>query len=313
MKILVTGGAGFIGSHVVDLYLEAGHEVVVVDNLSTGLRENVNPAAKFYEADVTDQATIHAIMQEERPQVVNHHAAQVNVRWSLEDPVRDAHINVLGTVNVLEAASRAGVAKFIFISSGGAVYGEAEKVPTPEDWPPKPISHYGAGKLAGEHYCHVYYVVHSLPYVILRYANVYGPRQNPEGEAGVTAVFARMMLLGQRPRIFGDGTKTRDYVHVRDVARANLAALGYDGCKTFNIGTGRQISDRAVFDAVAAAVGYEGEPEYVSLRPGEVRHSAVDCSLAARELGWRAEIRFEEGVRSVVEYQAQRLALFGGR
>lgn len=309
MKILVTGGAGFIGSHVVDNYIDAGHEVVVVDNLSTGSRENINPAAKLYEVDVRDRAAIWEVIESERPEVVNHHAAQVNVRASLDDPASDAEINVLGTLNLLDAAAKNAVKRFIFISSGGAVYGDAEKIPTPEDYPPKPVSHYGAAKLAGEHYCHVYYAVYSLPYVVLRYANVYGPRQDPKGEAGVTAIFAQLMLQEQRPKIFGDGTKTRDYVHVSDVARANLLVLKYQGVGVFNIGTGRQITDREVFDAIAVAVGYKGEPEYTPFRPGEVRHSAVDPSLAARELGWRAEIKFEEGVRSVVEYQARKLGI----
>jgi len=309
VKILVTGGAGFIGSHVVDNYIDAGHEVVVVDNLSTGSRENINPAAKLYEVDVRDRAAIWEVIESERPEVVNHHAAQVNVRASLDDPASDAEINVLGTLNLLDAAAKNAVKRFIFISSGGAVYGDAEKIPTPEDYPPKPVSHYGAAKLAGEHYCHVYYAVYSLPYVVLRYANVYGPRQDPKGEAGVTAIFAQLMLQEQRPKIFGDGTKTRDYVHVSDVARANLLVLKYQGVGVFNIGTGRQITDREVFDAIAVAVGYKGEPEYTPFRPGEVRHSAVDPSLAARELGWRAEIKFEEGVRSVVEYQARKLGI----
>ncbi len=309
MKILVTGGAGFIGSHVVDAYIQLGHEVVVVDNFSTGSWDNVNPAAKVYELDVRERQGIREVFERERPDVVNHHAAQVNVRASLDDPLTDVEINVVGTVNLLDAAAKGGVRKFIFISSGGAVYGEAEKVPTPEDYPPQPISHYGAAKLAGEHYCHVYYVVYGMPYVVLRYANVYGPRQNPKGEAGVTAVFAQLMLQGKRPRIFGDGSKTRDYVHVADVARANVLALEYEGVGVFNIGTGRQITDRQVFDAVAEAVGYEGEPEYTDFRPGEVMHSAVDCARAERELGWKPEIVFEEGVRSVVEYQAGKLGV----
>ena len=309
MRILVTGGAGFIGSHVVDKYIEAGHDVAVVDNLSTGLRENLNPAARFYEADIRDQQAMAEIFEKERPEVVNHHAAQVNVRASLDEPMTDAEINILGTVNLLDLAAKSGVRRFIFISSGGAVYGDAEQIPTPEDYPARPISHYGAAKLAGEHYCHVYYAIYSMPYVILRYANVYGPRQNPKGEAGVTAIFAQLMLRGEQPRIFGDGTKTRDYVHVADVARANLLALEYGGVGIFNIGTGRQITDREVFDAVAAAAGYQGEPEYTPFRPGEVMHSAVDPSRAEKELGWRPTIVFEEGVRSVVEYQARRLGV----
>ena len=309
MKILVTGGAGFIGSHVVDVYINAGHQVAVIDNLSTGRREHVNPQATFYNADVRDRHAVFEIIEREKPDLVNHHAAQVNVRASLDDPTTDAEINVLGTLNLLDASAKSGVKRFIFISSGGAVYGEADQIPTPEDYPARPISHYGAAKLAGEHYCHVYYAVYSMPYVVLRYANVYGPRQDPKGEAGVTAIFAQLMLQGQRPRIFGDGTKTRDYVHVSDVARANLLALQFDGVGVFNIGTGAQISDRQVFDAVAAAVGYQGEPEYTPFRPGEVKHSAVDPSLAAEKLGWQPQVRFDEGIKTVVDYQARRLGI----
>ncbi|MCD6351642.1 MAG: NAD-dependent epimerase/dehydratase family protein, partial [Armatimonadetes bacterium] len=283
MKILVTGAAGFIGSHVVDAYLAAGHDVVAVDNLATGQRENVNPAARFYEADVRDLELMTRIFEDEKPDVVNHHAAQVNIRVSVERPLYDTEVNVVGTVSVLEAAARCQARKVIFISSGGAVYGEPRDLPATEETPPKPISHYGAAKLAGEAYCHVYHVTRGLIYTILRYANVYGPRQNPGGEAGVTAIFARMMLRGEQPRIFGDGTKTRDYVYVGDVAAANVAALDRGDGQVFNIGTGRQVSDREVFDAVARAAGYRGEPEYTDFRPGGVMHPGGDCA-GAREV-----------------------------
>lgn len=302
MRILVTGGAGFIGSHVVDAYVAAGHEVIVVDNLSTGLRENLNPAARFYEADVTDLDRMVEIAQAEKPEVVNHHAAQVNIRLSVANPVWDTQVNVVGTVSVLEAAARAGARKFIFISSGGAVYGEAPVLPTPEDVSPRPISHYGAAKLAGEHYCHVYHVTTGLQYTILRYSNVYGPRQNPDGEAGVTAIFAYKLLRGEQPVIFGDGSKTRDYVHVSDVAAANLLALERGDLGVFNIGTGRRITDQQVFEAIARVVGYQGSPTYEDFRPGEVMHSCLDCTRACEVLGWRPVISFEEGVASVVEY-----------
>lgn len=302
MRILVTGGAGFIGSHVVDAYVAAGHEVAVVDNLTTGLRENVNPAARFYEADVTDLERMTEIALAERPDVVNHHAAQVNIRLSVANPVWDTQVNVVGTVTVLEAAARAGARKFIFISSGGAVYGDAPVLPTPEDVAPRPISHYGVAKLAGEHYCHVYYVTTGLDYTILRYSNVYGPRQNPDGEAGVTTIFAYKLLRGEQPTIFGDGSKTRDYVHVSDVAAANLLALDRGSLGVFNIGTGRRISDQEVFEAIARVVGYRGRPAYEDFRPGEVMHSCLDWARAREVLGWRPTITFEEGVASVVEH-----------
>jgi UDP-glucose 4-epimerase len=201
------------------------------------------------------------------------------------------------------------VAKVIFISSGGAVYGDSPVVPAVENVPPRPISHYGAAKLSGEHYCQVYHVTAGLPYTILRYSNVYGPRQNPEGEAGVTAVFARLMLQGRQPKIFGDGSKTRDYVHVMDVARANVLALDHGEMGVFNIGTGRRTTDQEVYDAVAAAAGYAGEPEYTDFRPGEVMHSALDCARAREALGWEPTIAFAEGVASVVEFNRAELGL----
>jgi UDP-glucose 4-epimerase len=309
MKILVSGGAGFIGSNVADAFIDAGHDVVLVDNLATGSMANVNPAARFYDADIRDHDRMAEIMLAERPDVVDHHAAQVNIRVSVERPVFDTSVNVLGTVSVLEAASLAGVRRFIFISSGGAVYGEPLVIPTTEDTPALPISAYGAAKLSGEHYCHVYHAVRGLPYVVLRYANVYGPRQSPEGEAGVTAIFARVMLQGQKCTIFGDGTKTRDYVHVHDIARSNLLALDRGDLGVFNIATGRQISDRQVFDSLAAAAGYTEPPEYGPFRAGEVTRSALDCARAREVLGWEPTINFEEGVASVVEYHRADLGL----
>jgi len=309
LKILVTGAAGFIGSHVVDAYIAEGHEVVAIDNFATGKRENLNPAARFYEVDVCEFDRLCEILQTERPEVVNHHAAQVNIRISVQRPVYDAQVNVVGTVSVLEACVRSGVRKLIYISSGGAIYGDAQRIPTPEDEPPRPISHYGAAKLAGEHYCRVYHATHGLTYTVLRYANVYGPRQDPKGEAGVTAIFARQMLQSEQPKIFGDGSKTRDYVHVSDVVRANLLALERGDMEILNIGTGRQITDQQVFDAVAASVGYKGQPEYTDFRPGEVMHSALDCTKALQVLGWRAQVRFEDGVKSVVEYHRNKLGL----
>lgn len=308
MRILVTGAAGFIGSHVVDAYVAAGHDVVAVDNLVTGLRENVNPEARFYEADIRGLDTLTEVFTREQPEIVNHHAAQVNIRVSVERPVYDAEVNVAGTVSVLEAAARCGARKVIFISSGGAVYGNADTRPTPEDAFPRPISQYGAAKLAGEAYCHVYHVTRGLTFTILRYANVYGPRQNPGGEAGVTAIFARMMLEGRQPTIFGDGTKTRDYVHVADVAAVNVAVLEAGDLGVFNVGTGVGMSDRQVFDAVARAAGYEGEPRLSDFRPGEVMHSTLDCSRAREVLGWHPAVAMAEGVRGVVEYQRQQMA-----
>lgn len=311
LRILVTGAAGFIGSHVVDAYVAAEHDVVGIDNFATGSPENLNPAARFHEADICNLEKLTAILAEERPEVVNHHAAQVNIRVSVAQPMYDTEVNVVGTVSVLEASVRAGVRKVIFISSGGAVYGEASAVPTSEDAQPRPISHYGAAKLAGEHYCYVYHATKGLTYTVLRYANVYGPRQNPEGEAGVTAVFARQILEGKRPVIFGDGTKTRDYVHVSDVAAMNLLVLERGDLETFNVGTERAVSDREVFDAVARVLGYTEEPDFGDFRPGEVMHSTLDCRKARDLLGWNARVRLEEGVVGVVEYQRRQLERIG--
>ena len=309
MKILVTGGAGFIGSNVADAFIAAGHDVAIVDNLATGSLANVNSAARFYEADITDHDRLVEIFDAERPDVVNHHAAQVNIRVSVARPLFDTSVNVLGTVSVLDASALAGVKRFVFVSSGGAVYGEPLVIPTTEDTLASPISAYGAAKLSGEHYCNVYRAVRGLPFVILRYANVYGPRQSPEGEAGVTSIFARLMLQGKPCTIFGDGSKTRDYVHVHDIAQANLLALEKGEFGVFNIATGRQVSDQQVFDSLAAAAGYTDPVNYAPFRAGEVSRSALDCTRAGEVLGWAPTINFEEGVASVVEYHRADLGL----
>src|SRR5215212_1162880 len=224
-KILITGGAGFIGSHVADGYLAEGHDVVVVDDLSTGHRANLPERARLCEADLTDGAELARILETERPDVVNHHAAQRSVRVSVEDPAEDARINVIGSLRLLELSRRYGVKKVIFISTGGAIYGEDTPIPTPEDAPAWPVSPYGIAKLSVEHYLYYYGVQFGLSSVILRYANVYGPRQDPHGEAGVVAIFVERLLAGQECTIFGDGGQTRDYVYVGDLVRANIAAL----------------------------------------------------------------------------------------
>jgi UDP-glucose 4-epimerase len=227
MKILVTGGAGFIGSHVVDAYLELGHEVVVVDNLSSGSIENLNPKAKFYKMDIRD-SDIEDLFKNEKPDIVNHHAAQMDVRKSVEDPIYDADVNIIGSLNLLQNCIRYGVKKFIFASTGGAIYGEQDYFPADEEHPTRPLSPYGVAKLTVEKYLYFYKEVHGLNYVVLRYANIYGPRQNPHGEAGVVAIFTSKMLKGEQPVINGDGFQTRDYTFVGDVVRANVLALNYD-------------------------------------------------------------------------------------
>src|SRR5437588_720138 len=224
-KILITGGAGFIGSHVADGYLAVGHDVVVVDDLSTGHRANVPERARFYQADLTEERELARLLEVEQPDVVNHHAAQKSVRISVEDPAEDARINVIGSLRLLELSRRQGVKKVIFASTGGAIYGEADQIPTPEDHPAWPVSPYGVAKLSVEHYLFYYGDQFGLPYVVLRYANVYGPRQDPHGEAGVVAIFVERLLAGQECVLFGDGEQTRDYVYVEDLVRANVAAL----------------------------------------------------------------------------------------
>ncbi len=305
MKVLVTGGAGFIGSNIVDRLIADGHEVAVVDNLATGRRSNINPEASFHEISITDAEALQNAFEAERPDVVNHHAAQMDVRRSVREPQFDAETNIIGTINVIEAARAVGARKLIFASSGGAIYGEADVIPTPEDAERNPISHYGASKLAGEVYFELYHRLYELPYTILRYANVYGPRQNPHGEAGVNAIFANMMLRGERPTIFGTGEKTRDYVYVGDVVEANVLALEAGSGEVFNIGTGVQTTDREVYDAVAAAVGFDEEPIFGEERPGDVRHSCVDPSKAKRLLGWEPNVEFRDGVGRTVEYQRE--------
>ncbi|MGC9319991.1 MAG: NAD-dependent epimerase/dehydratase family protein [Armatimonadota bacterium] len=305
MRILVTGGAGFIGSNIVDRYIADGHQVSVVDNLATGRRSNLNPDAAFHEVSITDAEALAEVMAAEQPEVVNHHAAQMDVRRSVIEPQFDAETNIIGTLNVIETARGAGARKFVFSSSGGAIYGDADAIPTGEGAPLQPVSHYGASKLAGEVYFQLYGRLYGCDYTILRYANVYGPRQNPHGEAGVNAIFANMMLRGERPTIFGTGDKTRDYVYVGDVVEANVLALERGSGEVINIGTGVQTTDQEVYDAVAAAVGFEEPPIYGDERAGDVRHSCVDPSRARQVLGWEPTVEFREGVRRTVQYQRE--------
>ncbi len=301
MKVLVTGGAGFIGSHIVDALIEDGHKVIVVDNLSTGFKENVNSKAKFYEMSIMDKA-ISKIFDEERPDIVNHHAAQIDIRKSVSDPIFDAEQNIIGSLNVIENSVKYGVKKLIYASTGGALYGEVENQPANEDHLISPISNYAASKYAVEFYLSVYAKLHGLKYTVLRYANVYGPRQNPLGEAGVVAIFARQLLSRKQPIIFGDGSKTRDYVSVFDVVEANELLLTKKENGTYNIGTEAETSDKEIFDAVAQAVGVKAEPKYAPVRPGEISRSLLDSTKAERELGWKSKISLKDGVADTVAY-----------
>lgn len=301
MRILITGGAGFIGSHVADAYIADGHEVTVIDDLSTGRRENINPRAKFIQIDIRD-AGIAPIFEEGRFDLVNHHAAQMDVRRSVEDPIFDAEINVLGGLNLLEQCRKHKVKRFIFASTGGAIYGEQDYFPADENHPTRPLSPYGITKLATEKYLQYYREVFGLEHVILRYANVFGPRQNPHGEAGVVAIFTSKLLRGEQPIINGDGKQTRDYVYVGDVVAANLAALMVERSDTFNIGTGIESNVNELFAHVRDLAGFQCEERHGPSKAGEQKRSVLEASKARRMLNWQPQLTFAEGLRETVQF-----------
>jgi UDP-glucose 4-epimerase len=307
-RVLVTGGAGFIGSHVADSFLAEGCEVTVLDDLSTGRLERVPREATFVEMTL-DDPRLDDVFAEQRFDTVSHHAAQIDVRLSVEDPVRDARSNVMGLLNVLEGARRHGADRVIYVSSGGVVYGEPAVIPTPESHPKQPLSPYGVSKLAGEHYLGYYRAVQGLDYAALRYSNVYGPRQDPHGEAGVVAIFGNRILSGEPITIFGDGQQERDYVYVGDVARANWLAStislsgGLDlDSRAWNIGTGRGTSVNELADLLMGIAGREVERRPAPARAGELKRSVLECSRAATELGWQAETKLESGLTRTMEY-----------
>lgn len=313
MKILVTGGAGFIGSHVVDTYIEAGHEVIVIDDLSTGKRENLNPKAKFYQLDIRSPEVVD-IFQEERPDVVNHHAAQMSVPASVEDPIFDADINVHGFLNIMEEARRSDVKKVIFISSGGAVYGEAEEYPTSEKYYPTPLSPYAITKYVAEKYLSFYRHQYGMDYTVLRYANVYGPRQTPHGEAGVVAIFIEHLFAGKQCAVyhFPDEPEgmLRDYCYVGDIARANLLALSAGSGEVINVGTGIPTATRDLFSAIKDAVLSVGvdletrlyEPLAGEARGGDLKRSCLDVSKVNDVLKWKAEVLIPEGIEKTLSW-----------
>jgi UDP-glucose 4-epimerase len=300
MKILVTGGAGFIASHVAEGYLAAGHDVAIVDDLSTGKKENVPAKARFYVCDISDFQAMEEIFARERPEVVNHHAAQMDVRRSVREPLFDARVNIVGALGLLELAVKYKTGKFLYASTGGASYGQVTTVPVDEGHATAPICHYGVSKLTLERYLFLYRYLYGLDYTVMRYPNVYGPRQNPHGEAGVVAIFALQMLRGEQPTIFGDGGKTRDYVFVKDIVKANLALLKKASGEVVNLGWGEAISDFRIFELVRAAMGYRGQPKYAPVRPGEVAHIALDARRAWEIADWRPEVRLEEGIAATV-------------
>ena len=296
----MTGGAGFIGSHVVDRCIEAGHEVAVVDNLSTGRREHVNAAARLHVADLRSPA-LADVFRAEAPEAVIHLAAQAAVSRSVEDPHLDADVNVMGSINLFECSRRVGARRVVYMSTGGAGYGDTEVIPTPEDHPTRPVSPYGVSKVAAELYLTCWQTLHGLRGIVLRLANIYGPRQNPHGEAGVVAIFTDRLLRGEPCIINGDGLQTRDYVYVGDVAEATRLALDRtEVTGPVNIGTGVETSVVTLFERLRAAAGGHGEARHGPARPGEQRRSVLDASRARRVLGWTARVTLEEGLRLTV-------------
>jgi UDP-glucose 4-epimerase len=304
MRAVVTGGAGFIGSNLVDALLERGDEVVIVDNLTTGKPENIEQAlangARLVELDIRDGQALTSLFEEVGPDVVFHFAAQIDVRKSVADTPLDAMVNVVGTIGVLEAALKVG-ARVVNSSTGGAIYGEGRIIPAPEDHPAEPEAPYGQSKFAAEGYLELYRRLHGLSTISLRYGNVYGPRQDPLGEAGVIAIFCGKLIEGSKPTVFGDGLQTRDYVYVRDVVAANLAAAESEATGPFNIGTGRQTTVLDIVEALGQIAGRDFEAELAPERPGEVRHIALDYTRAREELGYEPKVDLREGLELTLQ------------
>ena len=306
MKVLVTGGAGFIGSHLVDRLIQEGHEVVVVDNLSTGKRRNLNRAARFFKLDIQSWR-LERVFRNERPNLVMHLAAQMDVRKSVEDPTFDAQVNVLGTLNVLQQSIKHGVRKVVFSSSGGAIYGEQEIYPAPESHVTKPLSPYGISKLCGEQYLSYYQRVNGLQIVALRYANVYGPRQDPEGEAGVVAIFIQKLLNNEQAIVNGNGRQTRDFVYVEDVVEANLAAMGQDIQGTFNVGTGEETSINDLLRILVRHTNSTCKEAHGPAKGGEQARSVIDSGKLRQELSWESKTELSEGLKHTVDYFRERM------
>ena len=303
VSVLVTGGAGFIGSHVVDLLVEQGYDIAVIDDLSHGFRQYVNPRASFHKVDICERKALDDVFKKEKPDYVIHQAAHIDVRKSLLDPGRDAQINIVGSVNLLECCQRHNIKKFVFASTGGAIYGEPKNLPAKEATPEMPMSPYGVSKLAFEKYLNMYNRLYGLDYVSLRYANVYGPRQDPLGEAGVIAIFTRQLLEGGKPQINGDGKQTRDFVYVGDVAKANLKALkNKTEHKIFNIGTGAQTSVNEIYSILSKKTGSETKANHVNEIQGEVRNISLDYALARKELGWKPQTKLESGLEQTMKW-----------
>lgn len=301
MNILVTGGAGFIGSQIAEAYINAGHDVIILDNLSTGVREFVHPKAKFYERDICDDS-ISEIFEENKIDVINHHAAQIDLRKSVEDPKFDIQVNVAGSVNLLQNAVKHKVKKFIFASTGGAIYGEHDYFPADEEHPTRPYAPYGINKLCVEKYLFYYNYVYGLNYTILRYANVYGPRQNPHGECGVIAIFTDKILKGNAPLINGDGKQTRDYVFVADVVKANVLALNADKPSIYNVGTSHETDVNYIFEKINSYANTMFIEKHGPAKLGEQKRSVLSYKKINKELGWKPEVTIEKGLEETIAY-----------
>ncbi|MDL1896210.1 NAD-dependent epimerase/dehydratase family protein [Anaerolineae bacterium CFX7] len=301
MRILVTGGAGFIGSNIVDAFLAQGHEVAVLDDLSTGKTENLNPRAKFYQADICDNDALTRVFDEFQPELISHQAAKADVRESLAKPQLYATVNIIGSLNLLENARRVGVRKIIYAGTGGATYGEPEYLPVREDHPVNPLDPYGASKHQVEHYLFLYQYNYGLRYTVLRYPNVYGPRQNPFGEAGVIAIFTYKMLNGETPTINGKGDRERDFCYVGDVAHANVLALTQGDNQIYNIGSGIGVNINTVYEILQEATHFSQPAHYGPDKPGEVYKIYLDAAKAKRELGWTPTVALAEGIHRTVE------------
>ena len=311
MKVLVTGGAGFIASNLVDNLISQEHDVVIIDNLTTGKEENINSKATFYKEDIDNTESLEKIFAEEKPDIVNHHAAQVDLRRSVRDPLYDAQVNIMGSLNLINVSSKHNVKRFIYASTGGAVYGEPRYLPVDENHIIDPQSQYGVSKHTVEHYLFVFAQTHNLPYTVLRYPNVYGPRQDPHGEAGVVAIFTEQMLDGEQSTVFGDGTKTRDYVYVGDLVNANMSAMFNEADlsgEIYNLGWGKEIKDIEVFEAVRDALGLSLEPLFDEKRPGEIDRICLTNTKAAKGLGWSPKVEFQEGIKLTTDFYKDRRA-----
>lgn len=301
MKILVTGGAGFIASHITDAFINEGHNVVVLDDLSSGFEKNINPKAKFVKGDICDKVLVEKLFETEKFDLVNHHAAQMDVRRSVKDPAFDANANIIGSINLLQNSIKYNVKKFIFASTGGAVYGEQSYFPADESHPTQPRSPYGISKLAVENYLFFYNAEYGLNYTILRYANIYGPRQNPFGEAGVVAIFSTKLLKGQQPIINGSGKQTRDYVFVDDVVKANLLTLNDNSNDIYNIGTGIETNVNQLFHRLNKIIGANKEEKHGPAAPGEQMRSVISSDKFYNKFGWKPSTTLEEGLKQTVE------------